>query len=291
MRHGQSERRECAVERPWPAVGDPARIHQVQVVRYAEGVPTATDDEVATEEPFEIRIAGQSVAMIMRTPGHDELLAAGFLFAEGIIASPDDIRSMSLGLDRDGFPQANVLELRLRPELESPERLTRRNFGVTSSCGLCGTASIEAVQTRIPPVAASLSVSPEVLAGLEGRLRAVQAVFARTGGLHAAGLFDRWGNLLVHHEDVGRHNAVDKVIGQMLLERRLPLSEAILLVTGRASFELVQKAASAGIPVFAAVGAPSSLAVEMAAASNLTLVGLLRPHRWVVYTHPERLSG
>jgi FdhD protein len=261
----------------------------VEVRRFREGTWASQTDEVAAEEPFEIRVAGRSLTVIMRTPGHDRYLAAGFLVGEGIIATGDDLVSMAAGLDREGFPEPNVLDLRLRPEVEASERLWQRAFPVNSSCGLCGKASIEAARVVALPVAAIALVRTAALLGLEAKLRAAQAVFARTGGLHAAGLFDRAGRLLLHHEDVGRHNAVDKVVGQLLLEDRLPAGDAILLVSGRSSFELLQKAAIAGIPVFVAVGAPSSLAVEMAAASEITLVGLLRPDRFVVYTRPDRI--
>jgi FdhD protein len=275
--------------RPWPAAGEPERIREVEVRRYRDGAWASEADEVAAEEPLEIRVAGRSVAMIMRTPGHDRCLAAGFLVGEGIVATADDVLSITEALDRDGFPQPNVLDLRLRPELEASDRLWHRNFTVSSSCGLCGKTSIEAARVVAPPVAAPATVRTSTLLGLEARLRAAQAVFARTGGLHAAGLFDCLGNLLLHHEDVGRHNAVDKIVGQLLLERHLPIGDALLLVSGRASFELLQKAAIAAIPVFVAVGAPSSLAVEMASASQITLIGLLRPDRFVVYTHPNRV--
>jgi len=285
--HGSS----LTYERPWPAAVDPTRVHEVRVVRFVAGEPVETADEVAVEEPFEIRVGGRSVAMIMRTPGRDDFLAAGFLLSEGIIATSGDILSFAPGLDRDGFPQRNLVELRLRPELEQSDRLTRRNFGVTSSCGLCGAATIEAARTYAVPVRSDLIVGAAVLEGLEKTMRTHQAVFARTGGLHAAGLFDCRGNLLAQHEDVGRHNAVDKVIGEMLLAGKMPLADSILLVSGRASFELVQKAVVAGIPVLTAVGAPSSLAIEMAAVNSVTLVGLLRSGRFVVYTRPERIQA
>jgi FdhD protein len=278
---------------PWPAREDPERVREVTVRRYADGGAIDALDEVAAEEPLEIRIAGRSLAVIMRTPGHDHYLAAGFLLGEGIIHDADDIVSCAFGLDRDGFPQRNVLDLRLRPELEESDSLCRRNFVVSSSCGVCGTASIEAVRARVDPLPPRRWTFPSVLLGLEAKLRASQGVFARTGGLHAAGLFDCQGNLLVAHEDVGRHNAVDKALGQMLLQRQLPsgdgIVDGILMVSGRASFELLQKAALAAVPIFVAVGAPSSLAIEMAASTNVTLVGLLRSNRFVVYTSPDRI--
>lgn len=254
----------------------------------AEGL-IETSDEVAAEDPFEIRINGRSVAVIMRTPGHDAFLTAGFLYAEGIVRSADDFLAVGFAPDRDGFPQGNVYEVRLRPELEGSDRLWTRHFTTTASCGLCGKASIESTQARIVPNPDTSTISVTTLLSLSAKLRAAQTIFSRTGGLHAAGLFDLAGNLRVIHEDVGRHNAVDKVIGQMLLAGGLPLPQTILLVSGRASFELIQKAALAGISIFAAIGAPSSLAVELAEAGRLTVVGMLRPGRFLVYTHPERI--
>lgn len=274
---------------PWPSGEDPERVREVTVRRYTDDQVEDACDEVAAEEPLEIRVAGQSLAVIMRTPGHDAFLAAGFLLSEGIIARADDVLSIGPGLDRDGFPEPNALEVRLRPDIEVSVGLRRREFYVSSSCGICGAASVEAVRSRINPRPFDATVSADVILGLESTLRDYQAVFARTGGLHAAGLFDAQGSLLELHEDVGRHNAVDKVIGQMLLQRRLPLDRCILMVSGRASFELLQKAAIAGVPVFVAVGAPSSLAIEMATASNVTLIGLLRKARFIVYSWPERI--
>lgn len=275
---------------PWPAGDDPDRVREVSVTRYQGGAWDQAADEVAAEEPFEVRVAGRSVAVIMRTPGHDRDLAAGFLVGEGIVTSRDDIVSVASGLDRDGFPQPNVLDLRLRPEIETSERLWQRNFFVSSSCGLCGKASIDATRVLVAPIPSGEPLNAAILLRLDEKLRAAQRVFSRTGGLHAAGLFDRAGNLLVHHEDVGRHNAVDKVVGRLFFEGKLPARDAVLMVSGRASFELLQKTAIAGIPIFAAVGAPSSLAVEMAVAANVTLVGYLRPGRFVIYSGPERIS-
>ena len=267
------------------------RALRVTVRRFEGGQGVETTDEVVVEEPLEIQIAGRSIAMIMRTPGHDPYLAVGFLLSEGIIRDADDVVSIDFGLDRDGFPQRNVLDLRLRTTLELSDVLGKRTFAVTSSCGICGTASIEAARIVARTVPDGGRVTTTCLQQLEAQLRPHQAVFSRTGGLHAAGLFDVSGTLLLQHEDVGRHNAVDKVFGQFLIEGRLPARDAILLVSGRASFELVQKAATAGVPILAAIGAPSSLAVEMAAACNLTLVGLLRNNRFVVYTKPERVRS
>lgn len=274
----------------WPSGDDPERVREVRVTRFAHGEWSETADEVAAEEPFEVRVGGRSVALIMRTPGHDVFLAVGFLTGEGVIARREDVLSVKPALDRDGFPQPNVLDARLRPELEASERLWQRNFVVSSSCGLCGKASIEAARFEVPPIPPGKAVSVEVLLGLDTKLRDAQAVFARTGGLHAAGLFDLDGNLLVHHEDVGRHNAVDKVVGQLLLDNQLPARDSVLMLSGRASFELLQKAANAGIGIAAAVGAPSSLAVEMAATCNVTLIGYLRSGRFVVYSGFERVA-
>jgi FdhD protein len=269
---------------------DPLQILGVDVQRVEAGRRADATDEVAVEEPFEIRIGGTSVALIMRTPGDDRSLAAGFLFAEGFIRSADDVLTWAAGLDRDGFPDANILDLGVRPDLDVSALAGQRNFPVSASCGLCGKASIEATRLRLPAISSSATVTTEILHGLDAKLRAAQPVFARTGGLHAAAVFDLDGKLLLASEDVGRHNAVDKVIGRLLRERRLPASAHLLMVSGRVSFELVQKAAVAGIPIFVAVGAPSSLAVEMAAACEMTLVGMLRSGRFVVYSRADRIA-
>ncbi len=270
---------------------DLERIHDVKVQRFDRGRFTVLRDDVAAEEPFEIRIAGRSLAIIMRTPGHDYFLAAGFLLTEGVVERPDDLVSCQAGVDRDGFPERNVLDVRLPPELEVNALNRSRGFTVTSSCGLCGAASIEEACSRASLVESGVQTTPATLLGLDATMRAAQSVFSRTGGLHAAGLFSATGHPIVLREDIGRHNAVDKVIGEMFVERRLPLSTALLMVSGRASFELVQKAAIAGIPILAAIGAPSSLAVEAANQLGLTLVGMLRSERFVVYSHPERIEG
>jgi FdhD protein len=287
-RIGPSPREERLRLRP---IADlPDRAVQVQVRRYANGFLSDTSDEVAVEEPLELRVAGQSVAVIMRTPGQDAYLAVGFFLSEGIIRAPGDVCSIELGADRDGFPLANVLELRLRSELEAADQIRGRAFSVSAACGLCGTASIAAIRSDFPPVNAEGTTTPAILLDLEDRLRTAQAVFQRTGGLHAAGLFDLQGQLITMHEDVGRHNAVDKVVGEQFLAGRVPLGDSILLASGRASFELLQKSAIAGVSIFAAVGAPSSLAIELAEAAGITLIGLLRSNRFVVYTYPERVE-
>ncbi|HWG63212.1 MAG TPA: formate dehydrogenase accessory sulfurtransferase FdhD [Streptosporangiaceae bacterium] len=241
-------------------------------------------DLLAVEEPLEIRVNGQPLTVTMRTPGDDIDLAAGFLTAEGVVAGPTDVSKITMC-------DENVADVTLEPGVAVPADRLRRNFLTTSACGLCGKDSIESVRirARFDVSADRVRVPPAVLAGLPGTLRAAQRVFASTGGLHAAGLFRADGTLLIVREDVGRHNAVDKVIGWALRERRLPLAGCVLLVSGRASFELVQKALMAGIPVLAAVSAPSSLAAELADESGMTLVGFLRGSSMNVYTAPERV--
>jgi len=253
-------------------------------------------DVLAVEEPLEIRVAGESLAVTMRTPGNDVELAAGFLVSEGVIHHGAQFRSAihcggpgTGGTDGNTY---NILDVALAPGVAPPDLDIARNFYTTSSCGLCGKASIEAVETTSAYDVASdeASVDARVLLSLPDKLREQQAVFDKTGGLHAAGLFDaETGELLVLREDVGRHNAVDKVVGWAVLEDRLPLRNTILQVSGRASFELVQKAVMAGIPILSAVSAPSSLAVELAEASGLTLVGFVRGRSMNVYAHGERV--
>lgn len=261
-------------------------------------------DTLAVEEPLEIRIAGEPLSVTMRTPGHDLELAAGFLVSEGVIAAGGDIRSaIHCGGPGTGAvlpaPPAdgsgntyNVLDVTLAPGVDPPVTDLARSFYTTSSCGVCGTASIEAIEKRSRYDVATDAVVVDAgwLAGLPDALRAGQDVFDKTGGLHAAALFDALtGELLVLREDVGRHNAVDKVIGWAVLEDRLPLIGTVLQVSGRASFELVQKAVMAGIPVLSAVSAPSSLAVELAVSSGLTLVGFSRGRSLNVYSRADRV--
>jgi FdhD protein len=254
----------------------------------------ATDrpDRLATEEPMEIRAAGPgqeavSVAVTMRTPGNDFELSAGFLYTEGLIRSREEIASVvycDLPADEQYY---NVVTLNLAGPFD-PGSL-QRNFYATSSCGVCGKASLEQVEVQCAPIGPGPVVGRSIITGLPGQLRGAQRVFEETGGLHAAGLFDAGGSLLSLREDVGRHNAVDKVAGWALLEGRLPLSEHVLMVSGRLSFEIVQKAAVAGIPIACAVSAPSSLAVDAARELRVTVVGFLRGEGFNVYTHPERI--
>jgi FdhD protein len=245
------------------------------------------NDLLACEEPLEIRIRGRGVAVTMRTPGHDEELAAGFLWTEGILRRRSDV--VEIALCREPSSAENILNVFLAPNVKVDfQRLTRHVFA-SASCGLCGKTSIEAVHQQFPPVDSAMAISAKTLARLPTRLRTAQRAFAKTGGLHAAAIFDAAGRLVLLHEDVGRHNAVDKVIGQAFLENRLPFHEHVLLVSGRASFEILQKALSARIPIIAAISAPSSLAVEFAQASGQTLVGFLRGSTMNVYSHPERI--
>jgi FdhD protein len=254
------------------------------------------DDVLAGEEPLEIRVAGRSYAVTMRTPGHDVELATGFLVSEGIVTSGDHIGAArycagSPGLPGEGANTFNVLDVALAPGVRPPDPALAREFFTSSACGLCGKASIDAVRTRGAFAVADdpVRVDAATLAALPGRLRTAQRVFERTGGLHAAGLFDPSGEALVVREDVGRHNAVDKVIGWAAAAGMLPLRGTVLVVSGRASFELTQKAIMAGVPVLAAVSAPSSLAAERADDAGLTLVGFVRDPSLVVYAGEHRV--
>ncbi len=248
-------------------------------------------DRLAAEEPLEIRVEGKSVAVVMRTPGHDEELAAGFLLTESVIRTSDDLFEISRCRDiADPEAAGNVLDVKLAPNHGADlEKLTRHVF-TSSSCGVCGKATIESIFQDFAPVTSSLRITPETLLALPHRLRAAQETFEKTGGLHASALFDAGGNLQVLREDVGRHNALDKVIGRALLDDALPLSDRILLVSGRISFELIQKALAAGIPVIAGISAPSSLAVDFAQQSGQTLVGFLREKGFNIYADQGRIG-
>ena len=254
-----------------------------------DGVAEHRADLLAAEEPLEIRVDGEPLTVTMRTPGDDIDLAAGFLFTEGLVRSQDEILEVNYCELPNAEQQYNVVTVRLSRAFDA--EAVRRNFYATSSCGICGKDSIEAIRVRSAFDVASdpVRVSPAVLAGLPDRLRQAQRVFSRTGGLHAAGLFGPDGRLLVLREDVGRHNAVDKVAGWALRGGRLPLAGHVLLVSGRASFELTQKAVMIGVPVLAAVSAPSSLAASLAEESGLTLVGFLRGTTMNVYAGEQRV--
>ena len=249
-------------------------------------------DALAAEEPMELRVNGRALAVTMRTPGQDVELAHGFLLSEGVIGSAEDVSIARFceGTGPDGMNTYNVLDVALAPGVPEPDTGVERNFYTTSSCGVCGKGALDAVKlkTRFSPAADPVQVTPEALTTFPDALRARQKVFESTGGLHAAGLF-RDGELLVVREDVGRHNAVDKVLGWAVLQDLVPLTGSVLMVSGRASFELVQKAAMAGIAVLAAVSAPSSLAVELAEEQGMTLIGFLRGDSMNVYTGGERV--
>jgi FdhD protein len=263
------------------------------MTRVTDGAQVPRTDTLVAEEPLEIRLNGDSLSVTMRTPGDDFELAAGFLTGEGVIARAEDIVTIRYcaGATDEGVNTYNIVDVRLADGVPLPELSLDRNFYTSSSCGLCGKASLEAVRTvaRWPVRDEGLRLDPADLALLPDRLREAQRVFERTGGLHAAGLFAADGELLCVREDVGRHNAVDKLVGWALQRDLLPLSGTTLLVSGRASFELVQKAVMAGIPAMAAVSAPSSLAVELAEESGLTLIGFLRGRSMNVYTGAHRL--
>jgi FdhD protein len=243
-------------------------------------------DDLAEEEPLEIRVRGQAISVTMRTPGHDAELAAGFLLTEGIVHAPQDLlRIENCDRNEDG----NVLNVLLAPEVVVDfARLTRHLFA-SSSCGLCGKATIDSVQCQFPPIQSDLRIAAELLTTLPQKMRAEQETFNRTGGLHAAALFDANGKLLVLREDIGRHNAVDKVIGHCLLHGPFPPDWHILLVSGRSSFEIMQKALAARVPIIAAVSAPSTLAATFASESGQTLIGFLRDRRMNIYANPQRI--
>lgn len=264
-------------------------------VRHLTAEQAITRSEtLVVEEPLEIRVNGTPVTVTMRTPGSDIELAQGFLLTEGVIAHREDVLSVRYcgGRGVDGANTYNVLDVTLAPGVEPPDLDVTRNFYTTSSCGVCGKASLDAVRviSRFVPGADPAAVAAATLSAMPAQLRSAQKVFASTGGLHAAALFDVGGAMLVVREDIGRHNAVDKVIGWAIEHDRIPLGESVLLVSGRASFELTQKAVLAGIPVLAAVSAPSSLAVSLADESGITLVAFLREDSMNVYTRPDRIT-
>ncbi|MDZ4265592.1 MAG: formate dehydrogenase accessory sulfurtransferase FdhD [Mycobacterium sp.] len=259
----------------------------------------ARPETLVVEEPLEIRVNGAPLTVTMRTPGSDVELAQGFLLTEGVIARRSDILAVRYcrGAEQDGSGLTqntyNVLDVTLAPDVPAPDVDPTRNFYTTSSCGVCGKASLEAVRliSKHCPGDDPSTVGAEILSVLPDKLRDGQKVFAATGGLHGAALFATDGTVLVVREDIGRHNAVDKVVGWALEQQRIPLSGTVLLVSGRASFELTQKAVMAGIPVLAAVSAPSSLAVDLASQSGLTLVAFLRGDSMNIYTRPDRITN
>jgi FdhD protein len=267
---------------------------RVRVVE--DGKMRVRPDTLATEEPMEIRLLTgrdrHTVAVTMRTPGADFELAAGFLYGEGIVKYPDDIAKISYCVDSDldAAQQYNIVNVELRGGREYDLRPLERHFYTSSACGVCGKASLEQLELRgCPVVGPGPEVSSETIYSLPEKLREAQGLFDATGGLHAAALFDASGNLLALREDVGRHNATDKLVGWALLEGRLPLSGHVVMVSGRSSFEILQKCLTAGVPVVCAISAPSSLAVDVAREFGMTLVGFLREGRFNVYAEPERI--
>jgi FdhD protein len=268
----------------------PRNINLTQVHEWSDGRRTTKSDYLAVEEPLEIRIGDDPISVTMRTPGHDRELAAGFLFTEGLLRSAEDIDTLDHPAPADGTNHTNVIVSTLTKESAPDLDRLRRHFFASSSCGICGKASIDAVRNRtLAAPNPNFRLTAKTLTALPEILRESQNVFDRTGGLHGVALFDRDGALLVAREDIGRHNAVDKVIGWALLENRVPLKDATLLVSGRGGFEIVQKAIAAGIPVVACVSAPSSLAVQLAREMRQTLVGFLRGNRFVIYSGEERI--
>ncbi len=268
---------------------------RVRVVE--DGRARVKSDHLATEEPMEIRLVTggkrQTVAVTMRTPGADFELAAGFLYGEGIVDSADDVQKISycVDADLDAEQQYNIVNVELRGGRDYDLRSLERHFYTTSACGVCGKASLEQLELRdCPVIPPGPKVAPGVIYSLPEKLREAQGLFEATGGLHAAALFDAKGNLIALKEDVGRHNATDKLIGWALLERRLPLSTYIVMVSGRSSFEILQKCLTAGVPTVCAISAPSSLAVDVARQFGMTLVGFLRGNRFNVYSGFDRIN-
>ncbi len=275
-------------------------VQAVEVLKVGASAPETLPDLVVSEEPLEIRIGHGpsdnrqqfSLSVTMRTPGNDEQLCLGFLYTEGIISSMEEVLSVKYCEDlgkTEGME--NLMRVELKPSVEISQEQFKRNFYTTSSCGVCGKASIDAIKVSCEVISnKSISIKKEVLFGLPDQLRKAQQVFEHTGGLHASGLFDVKGNLIAHHEDVGRHNALDKLIGTSLLTDLTVLKTSVLVLSGRISFELVQKALRAQIPIIAAVGAPSSLAVSLAEEFGITLVGFLKNDRFNIYTGKERVT-
>lgn len=271
----------------------------VSVTHWQEETRQLREDSLTVEEPLEVRLDHRSLAVIMRTPGNDAELAMGFLLTEGVITQADEVLSIEEEVDADGLPLLNVVNAVLRhsvgAQFIAPSSIEHtafeRHFAVSASCGLCGKNSIADLLVSTPPLEEDdLRIAASTLYELPDKLRAAQSVFTHTGGLHAAGLFTRDGAMLLLREDVGRHNAVDKLIGYGLLHGEFPYAQHILLVSGRTSYEIIQKALLARIPCIGAISAPSSLAVELADRSGITLVGFLRDHSMNVYTHPERIG-
>ena len=269
----------------------------LRIRKWSAGRWSESPDAVVAEEPLQLSLDGERLSVVMRTPGHDIELALGLMYAEGVIRSLDDVRQIRISAESHetaaavpvdaGIVDSNQVDVHLAA---APRRKPERSMLASSACGVCGATMIEDLRRDLAPLPAGLHVDPALLPALVERLRSRQGVFERTGGLHAAGLFDSRGEVIHAREDVGRHNAVDKVVGRLFLDRALPAREAILVVSGRAGYEIVQKAIAAGIPVVAAVGAPSTLAVALAREFNQTLVGFLRGDQFNVYAGADRLA-
>jgi len=265
------------------------QIARVRALRWSGGRAAQGEESLAAEEPLEIRLGGRRFTLTMRTPGDDEELVAGFLFGEGFVACAHELGEIRRVRSRAGKPEPNMIDAILNVPAERLRARLKRNFAITSSCGICGKTSIESITRRVAPPRGTVRAASPAILGLGAAMRAEQAIFAATGGLHAAAIFDLSGTLRALREDVGRHNAVDKLVGWALGAGLLPLSDSIMMVSGRLSFELVQKAAAAGVPIVAAVSAPSSLAVELAQETGTTVIGFLRGGSFNIYTHPERI--
>ena len=279
------DRTKTVTARVEPAGGArPQAVATVGVIRSGES--DAVQDQVAVEAPIEVRLNGAPFSVIMRTPGDDRDLALGFLFGEGLLERRDDVQRVDL---EETAGIVNVVFVRSRGDAVAAALAERRQVTMNSSCGMCGRRTLQSLEIGAEHPAIDWAVSPATVQQLPERLRDAQSVFARTGGLHGAALFDVHGRLEASAEDVGRHNAVDKLIGRMLNQGRLPLTQSLLFVSGRASFEIVQKAWRAGIGLIAAVSAPSSLAIDLAGAANITLLGFVREGRFNIYTHPQRI--
>ncbi len=273
-------------------------VKPVEITKVTSNGSMVTPDLMAVEEPLEIRVGygsmgnrtQKSLSVTMRTPGHDYELATGFLYTEGIIDSFEQVESIKYCEDVGKQEEKeNVVRVELKPDIHLELEKLQRNFYTTSSCGVCGKSSIEAIQVSCNKISDSIEVDKSLIHALPEKLRTAQQIFEHTGGLHAVGLFDLNGKLLLTREDVGRHNAMDKIIGACLFKKEIPLSNSIMMVSGRASFELVQKALRAGVPIMAAVGAPSSLAVTLAKNIGMTLMGFVRDNSFNIYSFEERV--
>ena len=272
-----------------PSTRPQRSIALTSVQQWEQGAVNQVQDYLAVEEPLEIRIGDAPISVTMRTPGHDLELVAGFLFSEGIVAGRTEIKSLEAVATATA---GNVVRAELEKQGSVVSESLQRNFFAASSCGICGKATIDSLRVRgIRAPNDNCKIAADLLCGLPEKLREAQAIFHRTGGLHAAGAFTSAGDLLVEREDIGRHNAVDKVIGWALLNDHVPLSDCVLMVSGRGGFEIVQKALVAGVPVLASVSAPSSLAVQTARELGMTLVGFLRGRRFVIYSGGQRIGG